>query len=167
MTLANQLVSRWQDDGIAIADGVSIAAVEDFQQKYNVILPSDFHAYLTVINGMGEPFTCDNNMFSFWPIEQIESVADHFPKRTANVIDAKRYFMFSDHSISLPTYAIKLSNNRSDPTPIATVFSDFGAFDLEGFCDSFTDFVRLYLDDPTHLSTCLPTATVERLREDA
>ena len=78
MTLANQLVSRWLDDGIAVANGVSLAAVDDFQRTHNVALPDDFLEYLLTVNGMGEPFTCDNNMFSFWPIEQIESIVDQF-----------------------------------------------------------------------------------------
>ena len=165
MTLANQLVSRWLDDGIAVDSGVSPAVVDDFQQTHNVTLPDDFLDYLLAVNGMGEPFVCDDNMFSFWPIQQIESIVDHFPDRTIGVRDAQRYFMFADHSISLPTYAIKLSNDKSAPTPIATVFFDFGAFDLEDFCDSFTEFVKLYLDNPAHLSACLPTATTERVRK--
>ena len=70
--------------------------------------------------------------------------------------DAARYFMFADHSIALPTYAIRLSDDPDDDTPVASVFADAGAFGIKVYFKSFTDFVTAYLNDPIKTSAAIP-----------
>lgn len=145
--------------------------IAEFESRHDVLLPEDFRTYFCTVNGMGKAggadtdtrglrrfflgsgnagteTTGDDDWFSFWRFEDMVCVAEDLPNRTAHFPDADRYFMFADHSIGLPTFAIKLSPNPTVPTPIASVFADQGELIGEDIYDSFTDFVQNYLDDP-------------------
>jgi hypothetical protein len=145
--------------------------IAEFESRHNVLLPQDFRTYFHTVNGMGtaggtdidprglrrfflgsgnagSDTTVDDDWFSFWRFEDVVCVAEDLPDRIAQFPDANRYFMFADHSIGLPTFAIKLSPNPTLPTPIASVFADQRELFGEDVYDSFTDFVQHYLDDP-------------------
>ncbi len=113
-------------------------------------------SYFLAVNGMGEFGTCDNDFFSFWGIQDLKTVVEDLPDRTAHFPDAERYFMFADHSIALPTYAIRLSKKPMDETPIASVFADRRSFGMEIFFASFTEFVNCYLDHPDETGIAMP-----------
>ncbi len=151
-----RLIARWKSHGIECPVGAAPAEIAAFEARHNAVLPRDMRAYFLAVNGMGERGTCDNDFFSFWPLQDLITIAEDLPDRCSNFTDASRYFMFADHSIALPTYAIRLSSNPADPNPIASIFADFGAFEVENFFDSFTDFVDHYLDDPVETSVALP-----------
>ena len=143
-----RLTAHWVGNGIDVPRRATEQQIQQFESKHNVVLPQDMRGYFQTVNGMGERGVMDNEMFSFWQIQDLISVAEELADRTQGFPETKHYFMFADHSISLPTYAIRLSSNAQDSTPVASVLSDFGAF---GICDifgSFTEFVTSYLADP-------------------
>ncbi len=150
------LMERWQADGIECPPGVMSADIEVFERRHNVVLPPDMRTYFLKVNGMGEYGTCDDNFFSFWPLQELISIADRLPDRSSGFSDASRCFMFADHSVALPTFAIRLASDPNASTPVASVFSDFGAFKVQYFFDSFTDFVNHYLANPFETSLVLP-----------
>ena len=163
MNLIHQLVSKWVDEGIDIRGGVDLEAIQIFENHHNVVLPADFRNYFTAVDGMGERHTSDNGFFGFWRFQDLVSISDDLPDRAKSFEHSHRYFLFADHSISLPAFAIRLSDDRAAPTPVARVFSDFGALDVEDFFDSFTDFVNVYLVEPARLLNAIPSPTIQRL----
>jgi hypothetical protein len=148
MDLIARLISRWESHGIRCPAGVTPAEIEAFEAARSVTLPPDMRIYFLAVNGMGVFGTCDNDWFSFWPLEGVITIFERLPNRSSPLADASRCFMFSDHSIGLPTYAIRLSADCAEPNPVMTVFSDSGAFEVTVAFDSFSDFVNQYLDDP-------------------
>jgi hypothetical protein len=64
--------------------------------------------------------------------------------------------MFADHSVGLPSFAIRLSHEPDSPTPVAGIYSDFGALEVEDFFDSFGAFLDCYLDDPDTARAAIP-----------
>ena len=151
-----RLKEHWQSHGIECASGASLADIATFETSNGVVLPNDMRSYFLTVNGMGELGTSDNDFFSFWAIQDLKTVAEDLPNRTARFADAARYYMFADHSIGLPTYAIRLSENPQDETPVASVFADRGSFGIETFFGSFTEFVNGYLNDPAEISGKIP-----------
>jgi len=156
MNNINRLIERWNKHGITCPPGARIVDVEAFERSHDVILPSDMRAYFLAVNGMGEHGMCDDDLFSFWSLQNLVTIAEDLPDRCSGFPDAPRCFMFADHSIGLPTFAIRLSADAEAPSPVASVFSDFGAFKVQYFFGSFTDFVNHYLDDPVGTSCALP-----------
>ncbi|HET6883771.1 MAG TPA: SMI1/KNR4 family protein [Pirellulales bacterium] len=156
MANVDRLIERWQAHGIECPPGVTISDIKAFERAHGVVLPSDMRTYFLAVNGMGEYGTCDNDWFSFWKLQDLKTVAEDLPDRSSGFPDAATCFMFADHSIALPTFAIKLSADPNVETPIASVFADFGRFEVQYFFDSFGDFIDQYLDDPIGVSSALP-----------
>ena len=136
MELTQQLIDRWTAHGISCPPGMTPRQIADFERRYGVRLPMEFRSYLLTVNGMGERGTCDDDFFSFWSLADVITIAEEFPDRCSGFPDASHYFMFADHSIWLPTFAIRLSSDPADSNPVASVFSDFGAFAVEDKFDS-------------------------------
>jgi len=157
MVNINRLIERWQTHGITCPPGVTIGDIEMFERNHDVVLPTDMRTYFLAVNGMGELGTCDEDFFSFWPLQELITISEDLPEGSFGFQDAKRCFMFADHSIALPTFAIRLTADANASTPVASVFADFGAFKVQYFFDSFTDFISHYLDDPIETSCALPS----------
>jgi hypothetical protein len=158
MDLIQRLITRWADHGIAIRSGAPSDALDDFETRHRLKLPSDFRAYLAAVDGMGEDGTCDEDMFCFFQLADLRTIADLVPDRVSSFPDAQRFVIFADHSISLPSFAIRLTANATDATPVASVFTDGGALGVQEFFDSFTDFLQSYLDGPIETSVLLPSS---------
>lgn len=149
MNAISRLTTKWKSHGIVCPEGVSPSLIAAFEDRHHVVVPADMREYFLAVNGMGPRQTIyDNDFFSFWPLQDVITIAEDLPDRCSKFAESPAYFMFADHSISLPTYAIRLSSNPCDANPVASVYSDFGAFAVEDFFHSFTDFVSHYLDDP-------------------
>jgi hypothetical protein len=121
--------------------------------------------YFLTVNGMGPLNVVDDDLFNFLPLQDLITIAEQLPDRCSKFAEASNYFIFADHSIGLPSYAIRLSSNANDANPVASVFSDFGALEVEVFFDSFSDFVNHYLDDPHGTSASLPKSVARVLRD--
>jgi len=155
-----RLVAHWSSHGIDLPSGATEEEIRQFESRHNVVLPADMRFYFQAVNGMGKRGVMDEDMFSFWRIQDVISVADELPDRTRDYPNTRCYFMFADHSISLPTYAIRLSSNATENTPVASVLSDFGAFGIGDLFASFTEFVTNYLADPYGRCQTIPEALV-------
>lgn len=141
-----RMMAHWRSHGIECPSGVSPGKIAAFESRHDVLLPNDLRLYFAAVNGMGELGTCDNDFFHFWQIENVTTIAAFVPDRCSLFQDAEKYLIVADHSISLPSYAIRLSSNPADQNPVACVFTDRGALQVEDFFGSFTDFVTRYLD---------------------
>lgn len=156
MELMPRLVARWTEHGIACPSGVSNADLAAFESQNNCALPDDLRHYFATINGMGDRGTMDIDFFSFWQLSDVESIAQFAPDRAHRFPDASRYFIIADHSIGLPSFAIRLSATSDAPSPVVSLIMDGGALELEEAFESFTDFLRSYLDDPLETSATFP-----------
>ena len=157
MDQISRLIARWKSHGISCTAGVSPDEIIAFESRRNVSFPSDLRSYFLAVNGMGEFGTCDEDLFCFWPIDHVKTIAAQVPDRCSLFCDAEAYFIIADHSICLPSYAIRLSRDPAEANPVASVFTDFGALKVENFFCSFTDFINNYLDDPFKTSVALPS----------
>jgi hypothetical protein len=151
-----RMMAHWRSHGIECPAGVSPDRIAAFESCHDVLLPTDLRVYFAAVNGMGDLGTCDNDLFHFLQIDNITTIAAFVPDRCSLFQDAERYFIIADHSISLPSYAIRLSSNLADQNPVASVFTDRGALQVEDFFGSFTDFVTHYLDHPVETSVTFP-----------
>ena len=156
MDLMPRLIARWTEHEIAIPSGASAADISDFESRSHCVMPDDLRRYFATVNGMGERGTTDNDFFSFWQLSDVESVARYVPDRSHRLPNASRYFIVADHSIGLPSFAVLLPTASGDPSPVASVFTDSGALELEHCFDSFTHFLRSYIDDPIETSATIP-----------
>jgi hypothetical protein len=52
--------------------------VAEFEQRHNVRLPSDLREYFLTLNGgiLGHEGSADNDLISFWRLDQVESIVD-------------------------------------------------------------------------------------------
>lgn len=157
MDLSQRLIDRWTSHGISCPPGVSPSQISAFESRHNVQLPPDLRSYFLAVNGMGERGTCDDDFFSFWQLSDVISIADELPDRSSRFADSSYYFQIADHSICLPSYAIRLSADPADANPVASVYADRGALAVEDIFESFTDFVQHYLDDPFRTGAALPS----------
>ena len=83
-------------------------------------------------------------MFRFWPISEFESVG----RLELPIEDRASYFVFADHSIWLPAYAIRLVPARDAGHPVIAIESDVsGGYSASLVAHSFSEFVDRYLTD--------------------
>jgi hypothetical protein len=137
MTLiAQEIADKWVAQGLSKRPGASAEQIAEFEQRYSVLLPSDFRAYLQLVDGMNEAM--DDESFRFWPLAEIQPV-----DQVLEPIHTDRYwypgcFIFADYLTWCWAYAIRLAGassevgnifhcvrRRHSPAPIAGSFSEF------------------------------------------
>ncbi len=111
-------------------------------------------AYFLTLNGMGSRLIYDGDFFCFWPIQDLIMLARAFPDRCGTIPDPNCYFLFADHSVGAPYYAIRLFPDVARPTPVVGVRADDGALDVQDCFPSFSAFLTAYLNDPFDVSVC-------------
>lgn len=160
MSRIERLVGKWKTPGILDSwpslppakcpEGASPEAIAEFETQYGVAIPDDLRAYFLAVNGMG-PAQCvfDDAFNSFWQIENVVSVADYEPDGSCDVPESNSWFIFADHSLHIETFAIRLSSDSRNPSPVARVrLCENEQFDIEVAFDSFSAFLDAYLDNP-------------------
>jgi hypothetical protein len=90
-----------------------------------VSVPHDLRSYFLGVDGMGERGAVfDDDFFSFWRLRDVRSVADERPDTPRRLADASNYFLFADHSLFLPAFAIRLHEDVGSRNVIARVYTD-------------------------------------------
>jgi hypothetical protein len=141
----NGLIARWRGDGLNPVQGAAPAAIESFESRFGIVLPSDLREYLSTRNGMlpGYPNDIDKEGFAFWPLERIRPIStgpDKIPWNSG-LPDASKCFLFADYLHWSWAYAIVLSRESSGSSPVFIV----GVEHPKKIADSFSEFARLYL----------------------
>ena len=123
-----------------------------FESKYGVTLPKDMREYFGAIDGMEMNTSEGELMVSFWQLSRVRPIPEEYsdPSHRASdhymrVPNPECYFCFADYMIESEVYAIRLS---ADPSVKNTVIAYEGTEKAE----SFSDFVRKYLEDPKQLT---------------
>ena len=144
----NQIVDRWRSSNIAIRPGVSPDDIDAFQNKYGVVLPVDVRKYFMTSDGIGDDMDDDN--FRFWPLSEVKPVHEELAD-TEHGIYPDRFaypncFVFADYCIWCWAYAVKLTDDPTQPAPVFGVT----ASETPGqqIAPSFREFMVNYAADP-------------------
>jgi hypothetical protein len=141
--LGERLKAHWLAQGLPVRPGVTHEAIASFEARHSVLLPGDLREYLEVANGTGRYTDMDDNLFCFWSIEEFTPLSEEYPDATC-FEEPAAYFLFADHSINCPAYAIRLSKDRAAGTPILATYSDNREYSCHRVVDSFSVFVEVY-----------------------
>src|SRR5437763_1406329 len=98
--IGERLRAHWLAQGIDPSGGVSEERLIEFEDRHGVVLPADMRGYFLHLDGMGSKYESDHSFFSFWPLGQIVRASQEFEDRF--IEDQSSYFLFADHSFSLP-----------------------------------------------------------------
>ena len=137
-SVGESLRRHWLSHHIEINAGVSEAELEAFEEKFGVILPTDFREYFRCVNGMPTDVV-DDGMIRFWMIEEIKPLTQGAPAYSASsyVENSQSLFLFADYSMWAHAYAIRLASipvqsneviiiGYKSPVLISHSFSEFG-----------------------------------------
>jgi hypothetical protein len=131
-----ELKIRWQASGTSIREGAPLRAIEAFENRYAVILPSDFAEYLQTVDGMN-PGETDERLVRFWKLDELRPAHEgRFPVPETFT----GYFLFADYPLGEQGYAIRLLLGGNEvvllgarpPTHVAASFSEFLAGYMRG-----------------------------------
>jgi hypothetical protein len=133
---------------MSVPPGVTFAEIE---AKHGVAFP-DMRAYFLDVDGMGSRAESDKDWFFFWPLRDVISLADEFEARFTD--DQSSYYSFSDYSLCLPAFAVRLDRSERGDNPVIAVFSDNKTYSTNVVARSFGGFIEMYLGD-TESRDCL------------
>src|SRR5215204_2487527 len=108
-TIAEKLRAHWAAHGVEAPAGVSEDRLKGFEDRHGVTLPADLRDYFLQVDGMGSRSEFDDDFFSLWPLGEVVRASDEFDDPFID--DQPSYFLFADHSIRLPAYAIRLDRS--------------------------------------------------------
>ena len=142
-SLGERLRSRWLAQGLAVRPGVSAGVIQSFEARYQLRLPEDLRGYFAEVNGTGQYSQVDDNLFCFWSLEEMKPLTEEWPGMSC-VAEPDTCFLFADHSLWCPAYAIRLSAKLAAGNEIFAVYSDDMKFKAHRVVNSFTQFVEEY-----------------------
>jgi hypothetical protein len=137
-------LQMWQVSGLLIRSGVDAQTINQFEQRFQVMLPDAFRAYLTLVDGM-EKDSEDSELFRFFPLSEVEPLNVFFKDWVPS--SSNHYFVIADFCFRSHLYAIDLGNGR-DRGSVARVF---GSDQIHVEWASFEDFLSAYLQSPLNL----------------
>ena len=145
--MIDRLKNYWSSHGLELASGADPDSLQEFERKNTTRLPDDFRNYLLAIDGMKPyiPNDCDKEGFSFWSIQRIKSIRQEKPDTIwpAGLPAPSQCFIFADYLQWSWAYAIDLSTAAKNNGAIFSV----GVLKPNKISDSFSEFIKLYLED--------------------
>jgi SMI1 / KNR4 family (SUKH-1) len=157
-SIGERLRAHWSAHGVNPPPGVSEERLRGFEDRFGVALPADLRGYLIQVDGTGSRSESDSDWFSFWPLGDIVRASDEYQDQF--IEDQSSYFIFADHSICLPAYAIQLSRSDTDPNRVIAIWADLRQYSTANVAWSFSEFLDRYLADESsrlYLGAGVPT----------
>jgi hypothetical protein len=139
--LLSTVAAKWRSNGATPNGGASAHEIEAFEAQCGIRLPSDVRAYFALLNGMDDN-ALDADLINFWSLKRVRSVAEEFAHQEPAPPPANTFFCFADYSVWCNAYAVRLSENGSEPAPVVAVYS---GVDLIPSSESFVAFLRAYV----------------------
>jgi hypothetical protein len=149
--IGERLKAHWLVQGINPSPGVSEGRLREFESRYGVAFPADMRGYQLHVDGTGSRSESDYDWFSFWPLGEIVRASDQYDEEQL-VEDQSSYFVFADHSICLPAYAIRLTPSGGGPNPVIAITGHRGNYSTSVVARSFGEFIERYLANETSRS---------------
>jgi hypothetical protein len=137
----------WRRSNIVIPRGASANEIGAFEAKYGVVLPPDVREYFIAANGTGDDM--DEGLYRFWPLSEVQPVHDVLVSERFTYPDRFAYpdcFAFADHCINCWDYAVRLTNDPTQPAPVCRVTGSEQPG--EQMASSFREFMNRYADNP-------------------
>ena len=144
--LGDALKAHWTARGLMFRPGALEETLAEFECRHTIRLPSDMRDYFSIVDGMDAVdeenlFGWDEDLFRFWPLSEVECVTDYFSLHRPSA-----FYIFSDHSINLPSFAIRLTPKTSSGNCVLAIYSDCGTFKATKVAGSFSEFLGKYLE---------------------
>jgi hypothetical protein len=142
-TIGERLRERWVATGLPVRPGVRPGEIDAFESKYGVFLPPDLRDYFATVDGMES----DDYWLEFLRLGAVRSVPDEMADYPAfsdivnTLPDAGQHFVIANFMLSSHFYAIRLSRENSQRTPVLWILGEHHA----QIANSFTEFGERYL----------------------
>ena len=138
-----KLIQEWKKQNYNIGIGPSKEEdIVSLEEKYDIKLPQDFRSYL--LYSCPEPHggEWDENLISWWPLQDIKNSPDEYNKTVKNLEvdkDSKQYLFFADYCLWAWAWAICCKPGKNYGR---IVWIGDGGF----VANSFTEFVNIYVE---------------------
>jgi len=138
--IGESLIQFWSRHRRKLRHGASKVKLQEFEDKYNVLLPDDFKDYFATVDGFdgSDNWMTDENAITFLPLAEVLPSSKTW---ALEVPDADSYFVFADFAVLCHVYMIRLRNDLSLGNPIFIVRDEIP----KQIAGSFSEFVRGYL----------------------
>jgi hypothetical protein len=95
----DRLVAHWKGNCARDAGGASESEVQLFEARHKLIFPADMREYFLKLNGMDTNAFCDDDLYSFWQVQNVVPIAQSVPDWPHLFLESDEYFLFADHFI--------------------------------------------------------------------
>ena len=143
MSVYELLRTKWIEAGIRVNEGVSQAALSQFEERYDLTLPTDFKTYLLTVNGMQEG-EVDEDLISFLSLEAIGREPN-----IEEISEDEIQMVVAEYCVYSHLYVLRYSR-KGKGSPI---FMTDGEHEKE-LATSFEDFASRYLSNPRRVAHC-------------
>jgi hypothetical protein len=144
--IIESLKEQWKREKIDLNIGLSSNEINLWEVNNKAILPDDMKAFFLEINGMTLN-SCDKDLIRFWSLGELKPL-----KTLSSELAVSSYisrpdtiYIFADYTIMSHFYAIRLTaSEQKDCNEIYVI----GYSKPLLVANSFTTFLKLYLNDP-------------------
>ncbi|GGN10688.1 hypothetical protein GCM10010967_53210 [Dyadobacter beijingensis] len=148
-----ELETKWRIEKVGHPPVATKVDIKIFQEKHNVILPSDLVEYFQSLNGTDGD--CTDDLFEFYSIHKIQPVNDAYKdwkgipnyQDLQDVKDVDDLYVFANTNFHLFAYAIRLNCLPSKKIEVYVICGDR----YKKIADSFSEFITLYLSSSPKL----------------
>ena len=141
------LLARWGAQGLKPRRGATESEIQRFEKGKRVLLPADFRAFLSAIDGMEIDVMDPETQIRFWPLAEIQSVAEELGEPRGRETHWAGLFIFADYSLWAHGYAIRLTEDPHGTNPVVIVGGDIPL----QVATSFSHFLEKYVEDTRQL----------------
>ena len=140
MTVNESLRKYWEERHIANPQLPTPDDIKAFEAQHGVQLPLLIADYFLTVNGTkeGQWAMEDEDLISFWHLDQIQTLKGLSPECITR--DAGSLFVFADWSVDAHSWAFRLSDDATAPTPIVITYEP-----PQQIAGTFEEFIDGYL----------------------
>jgi SMI1 / KNR4 family (SUKH-1) len=147
-----QLIESWRSQNLPVQTACREDDIRSFETRYKIALPQDIREYFLNVNGMTPygPGYQDEEGFSFWSLETMRTLIEENEALDHHYLRLRgedSFFLFCDYKDWSWAYAVKILPGSSVAEGIYLVCCR----NPIKIADSFSDFVRLYLEQSDQL----------------
>jgi SMI1/KNR4 family protein SUKH-1 len=151
-SLWQQLIESWRSLDLPIQKACEEDDIRSFETRHKIALPPDIREYFLKVNGMTPYFPGyqDEEGFSFWPLERVRTIAEEnesLGRPFSRLTEEDSLFLFCDYMDWSWAYGVKILPESSPAEGIYLVC----CHNPIKITNSFSDFVRLYLEQSDQL----------------
>jgi len=145
LLMIDLLVAYWRKQGIDIVPK-SMIDIENWTIQNSIVLPTDFKALYSKVNGMTSlyPNEMDEEDFLFYPIEAIILAKDEF--EISELISASRVYIFAEYMHKSWWYGVEVISHNNYTIGIIPDKDTF-----KPITNSLIEFIEIYIENSSKL----------------